>query len=102
VEETEQALRFVGAALEAGRPAQVRWCLDRPVSNSARLVIERLDDERGWPWSVELLDNPDRALAESGEAVATTDAVILDRCVGWVCLPEAAVGTNPVWQIDLK
>lgn len=104
VEETELALLRLGGLLEAGRPAEVCWFLDRPVSNSGRLraTIERLAQARGWPWRVEVLDDPDGALARSGELVATTDAVILDRCVGWLCLQQAiAAEVASAWVVDL-
>jgi hypothetical protein len=106
VEETERALSLLGGVIAAAQPAQVRWFLDRPVSNSGRLrgLIESMAASAGWPWQVELADNPDRAIAATGWVAGSTDAWLLDRCPHWVCLPEAVVaqvGGNP-WIVDLS
>ena len=45
--------------------------------------MEKLAAERGWPWSVELVDDPDRLLAEAAEVVATADSGILDCAAAW-------------------
>lgn len=102
VEETERALTLLGMAIERGRPAEVRWYLDRPVSNSGRLRehIDRLARARGWAWQIEVVDNPDRAIAASAWVVASTDAWLLDHSPGWVCLPDAVAATG--WLIDLR
>jgi hypothetical protein len=57
----------------------------------------------GWPWQVERVDNPDRAIAATGWVTASTDAWLLDHCPHWVCLPDASIaqaGVNP-WIVDL-
>src|SRR5947199_6159596 len=38
VNETDQAINLIGAALEGLRPQSVAWLLDRPISNSGRLA----------------------------------------------------------------
>jgi hypothetical protein len=105
VQETERALQLLGDAIAGAAPAEVRWFLDRPVSNSGRLrgLIEAMARTAGWPWQVELADNPDRAIAATGWVAASTDAWLLDRCPHWVCLPDAVVaraGISP-WTVDL-
>jgi hypothetical protein len=37
----------------------------------------------GWPWTVELFDDPDRVLKDAAEIVATADSAILDQCPRW-------------------
>jgi hypothetical protein len=106
VQETERALRILGDVIAGAAPAAVRWFLDRPVSNSGRLrgLIDAMAASAGWPWQVELSDNPDREIAATGWVAATTDAWLLDRCPHWVCLPDAVIARakdNP-WIVDLR
>jgi hypothetical protein len=79
--------------------------LDRPVSNSGRLraLIGELATAAGWMWAVELVDNPDKAIVESGSVAASSDSWVMDRAAGWVCLPEAAIARAGVgaWTVDL-
>ena len=84
---------MIGGVLARLRVARCRWLLDRPVSNSGRLkgIMEELAAERGWPWSVELVDDPDRLLAESAEVVATADSGILDRAAAWFNLARTVI-----------
>ena len=74
-------------------PSHVAWYLDRPVGNSGRLraVLLELAEQRGWPWSVELVQNPDAVLVDRhrGDVVATSDAWILDHCERWFDLPAS-------------
>ncbi|HYO92777.1 MAG TPA: DUF434 domain-containing protein, partial [Pyrinomonadaceae bacterium] len=67
VQETEKAIRLIGEALAALNPDSVEWLLDRPISNSGRLStrINELAREQAWPWTVEVVFNPDRALVSS-------------------------------------
>jgi len=106
---------------------EVRWYLDRPVANSGRLRALLLEtaERRGWPWTVELVTNPDAVLIQQTAVVATSDAWILDHCARWFDLlgsllglpaagtaPEPSPGTGPdsgpvlaarpdLWLIDL-
>ena len=88
VEETEAALQIIGIFLQKMDVAHVHWVLDKPVSNSGRLAQLMLDlaAANGWPWSVELVFNPDNYLKASSEIVATSDSVILDEVNRWVNL----------------
>lgn len=93
VEETSPAIQFVGRYLEDCPPAQCRWYLDRPVSNSGRLRALLLEaaEEHGWNWTVELVDNPDRLLIEQPQIVATSDSDVLDRSGRWLNLARCVV-----------
>jgi len=98
VAETVPALETIGRVLEGLGPAECLWLLDRPVSNSGRLaeVIRGVADERGWPWRVELVADPDPLLCDPActpeqIVVATADSVILDRCPAWLNLARLIV-----------
>jgi len=84
VAETSFAIEMIGRHLHAGEhaPSTVLWYLDRPVANSGRLRALLLEtaERRGWPWSCELVNNPDAVLVHHAGIVATSDAWILDRC----------------------
>jgi hypothetical protein len=93
VQETAPALEQIGATLADARISLCRWLLDSPVSNSGRLktVMLELAARRGWPWEVELVQNPDAVLKTTSETVATADSVILDACGRWVNLARTVV-----------
>lgn len=99
---TFRAVRQVGDRIGA-HPTS--WYLDRPVSGSGELrsLLLRLAGEAGWPWEVELLPDPDRALASPGGAVvATSDSVVLDACGPWLDLAGIVIGGLPErWVVDL-
>lgn len=105
VTETRPALEFTAQTLGSLGVAECRWYLDRPVSNSGRLkaVIEEMAAAGGWPWQVELVQNPDKILAEAEPIVATADSVILDRCRAWFNLGREVVERNVpgAWIIEL-
>ncbi len=100
VEETVPALELLGRELKRLEVQQVRWLLDRPVSNSGRLkrLMLQLAAQHHWPWEVELVFSPDGALCEPhSHVVVSSDAAVLDRCRCWVnlnaelvprCVPE--------------
>jgi hypothetical protein len=96
VEETLPALQLIGETLADLEPAETRWLLDRPVSNSGRLkqIILDMAEQNGWPWTVELVPDPDPLLAEAPAIVATADSVILDRCSKWLNLARQVVETH--------
>ena len=96
VEETVPAVRLTGEVLAAIGATACTWYLDHPVSNSGRLAASILETaaERGWPWRVEVVMNPDPVLAASAEVVASADSVILDRCGRWLNLARRVVETR--------
>ena len=91
VEETRRAVEAVGVVMAGVGP--VRWYLDSPVSNSGRLarLMRSIAEERGWPWEVELVKNPDREIVEHEDVVATSDSSVLDRCGSWINLTRTVV-----------
>jgi hypothetical protein len=104
VDETRAAVAALGGAI-GDAAGDVKWYLDRPVSNSGRLaaLLRATAAAAGRPWQVTLLDAPDPALAASPAIVATADSWILDRCGPWIDLPAAAIGAAAAdaWLIDL-
>ena len=63
------------------------WLLDAPVSNSGRLA----EMIRALGWAAEVVPDPDPLLIRPGDAVATADAGVLDRCGPWVNLARLLV-----------
>ncbi len=104
--ETERAICLIGEALEALEPASAKWLLDRPVSNSGRLGqrIGDLASRHGWPWSVEVLFNPDAALLSSDDIALTSDSSILDSAARWVNFGAYLVREYlpRAWLVDLR
>lgn len=96
VEETPAAIRLIGQETARLGITRCRWFLDRPVSNSgsfqARIASEA--QAAGWDWDVELVLSPDRVLAGSDHAVASSDAIILDQCTLWVNLAQKIVAQH--------
>jgi hypothetical protein len=104
VVETPPALAHLAGLLAAAGVAQVVLLLDAPVGNSGRLaaLVRDLAAAHGWPWRVEVVTDPDRALAQCGRPVATADRAVLDRPVRWVNLAREAVASVPgAWLLDL-
>ena len=93
VHETRPALELLGRVLDELGAGPCLWYLDRPVSNSGRLktIIEQLAGDRRWPWTVQLVPDPDPLLAASDQVVATADSVILDRCRAWFNLARETI-----------
>lgn len=106
VSETERALALIGDVLATLEPAAVCWLLDKPISNSGRLAerIRNLAAERGWPWRVELVFNPDAEMARSASIAVTSDSNILDRAARWVNLGRHLIEARlpDSWVIDLR
>ena len=83
------------------------WYLDAPVSNSGRLAarLRAHGAAAGLPWTVEVVPDPDLVLAvlPAGSLAASSDAVILDRCPGWIDLAGEAIRARipQAWIIEL-
>ena len=105
VEETNQAISMIGDAFQTLAPSSVLWLLDRPVSNSGRLAakitgVAALND---WPWTVEVIFNPDAAIIASPAIAITSDSSILDRVARWSDLKSHLLYKIPnAWTIDLR
>jgi hypothetical protein len=106
VRETIPAIELVARILAQHRAASCVWYLDSPVSNSGRLKRTLLDAAAGanWPWTVELVPDPDALLSATDELVATADSAILDRCAGWVNLAAEITETfvARAWLVDFR
>ena len=66
VAQSEKAIDLVGQTLAELGVQKVCWYLDKPVSNSGRLKVRLFEKAvaAGYDWEVELVYNPDRAVAE--------------------------------------
>ena len=93
VTETFEAFEIIAEFLGEAEVSKVLWLFDRPVSNSGKLkvLVEEMAAEKGWPWQVEVLDNPDNALIASEDIIATSDSDVIDRCGKWINLSEEIV-----------
>lgn len=93
VVKTENAIRLVGQELQHLKVGRVHWFLDSPVSNSGRLKTFLLEQAEilGITWSVELVYNPDKALAESESVVISSDGWVLDECRRWYNLGQTII-----------
>lgn len=96
VEETSPGIRLLGDCLASWGVNKAVWWLDSPVANSGRLkaILQQTASEAGWNWEVELVLNPDRVLAKTGEIVATADRMILKRCQRWFNFGWAVIQGN--------
>lgn len=106
VEETDRAITMIGNALDQLGPASVHWLLDQPVSNSGRLAakIADLAERANWPWTVEVVFNPDAAIAASPFVAITSDSAILDRVARWADLKTYLLEREvpDAWKVDLR
>lgn len=101
VEETRPAIHLAGQSLQDLAPAECVWFLDSPVGNSGRLktILLEIASTCGWPWKVELVQNPDPVLIAADAIVATADSVILDRCCHWFNLARDVIARVPAARI---
>lgn len=106
VQETDRAISMIGKALQTLAPSSVLWLLDRPVSNSGRLAAKIADFAmRGdYPWEVQVVFNPDAAIAASPAIAITSDACVLDRVDRWADLKSYLLAREvpDAWMIDLR
>ena len=93
VAETRPALELLGRVTAALNVEECTWYLDRPVSNSGRLkqIMQAVAAAQRWPWRVELVQDPDAVLQQTGQIVATADSAILDRCTAWFNLARETI-----------
>jgi nicotinic acid mononucleotide adenylyltransferase len=86
--------------------AEARWLLDRPISNSGRLAakIRDLAEQARWPWSVEVVFNPDAAILAAAAVALTSDSLILDGAAHWANLTAHLCASAQLcpWVIDLR
>jgi hypothetical protein len=105
VAETERAILLAGESLAELGPRAVCWLLDRPVSNSGRLArrIREAAGARGWPWSVEVVFNPDAEIVRRRELAVTSDSNVLDAVPRWLNFNEHLIRRRlpDAWIVDL-
>lgn len=105
VQETVPAIELIGRFLARHGATQCTWYLDSPVSNSGRLKRTLLDAAASqcWPWTVELVPDPDSLLGIATDLIASADSAILDRCSRWVNLATEVIAAcvPGAWLIDL-
>jgi hypothetical protein len=105
VTETEDAIRLISETLLAAEPASAVWLLDQPVSNSGRLAqrIRELAAARDWPWSVEVVMNPDKVIRASDRIAVTADSNVLDGAARWINLSSHLIESRlpRAWMVDL-
>jgi hypothetical protein len=103
VAETEEAIRLISETLLGAKPASALWLLDQPVSNSGRLArrIREMAAEHNWPWSVEVVMNPDNVLRSSDRIAVTSDSNVLDGVKAWINLGEILERLPEAWVVDL-
>ena len=96
INETIPVLRLVGETAAALGASRCRWWLDQPVSNSGRLKTLILEEAArvGWNMEVELTFSPDHVLSHTGEIIATSDGIVLDRCQRWVNLARLIIADH--------
>jgi hypothetical protein len=106
VEETDRAITMIGAAFQRLAALSVCWLLDRPVSNSGRLAARLADFavRNNCSWDVQLVFNPDAAIAASPAVAITSDSSVLDRVERWADLKSYLLAREvpDAWMIDLR
>lgn len=105
IAETLPALVAVGETLESIGAGPCTWLFDRPVSNSGRLaaLVRDLARERAWPWTVDLVFNPDAVLRDGSDLVASADGAVIERAPGWINLARVVVDRriHDAWIVGL-
>lgn len=96
VAETGAAIRLTGDCLAGLGVQRVHWLLDKPVSNSGKLLqlLYEAAAAASWDWEVTLHYNPDQRLIESELPVLTSDSLILDQCARWFNAARFVVDTR--------
>lgn len=85
VQKTEAAIDLIGTTLAQFGVSKVYWYLDQPVSNSGRLKVRLLEKAvlANYDWSVELVFNPDKAVADHVAISISGDGWVIDHSAQW-------------------
>jgi hypothetical protein len=85
VEETLPALHLIADALHQLQVKEAIWYFDTPVSNSGRLktILYELATAENLNWRIELVNNPDKTIAESQLTAISSDGWVLDHSKNW-------------------
>lgn len=83
VQQTSQAIEIIADFFIKEKIKKIHWVFDKPVSNSGKLkqIIEEMATLKHYNWKVDLVNNPDKIIAESNLIAITSDAWILDNSV---------------------
>lgn len=98
VEETLPALKLIGHSIRELGIEKSCWFLDQPISNSGRLrhMMLEISEAHGFGWEIELVNNPDKAIAENKNWVAvSSDGWILDQSSKWFNLNRYIIDQMP-------
>lgn len=81
VKQTSQAIELIADFFVKEKIKKIHWIFDKPVSNSGKLkqIIEEMATLNNYNWKVDLVNNPDKMIAESNLIAVTSDAWILDN-----------------------
>lgn len=81
VKQTSQAIEMMADFFRKEKIKKALWLFDKPVSNSGRLkqMIEETASAHHLNWEVQLINNPDKLMAENDSIAVTSDAWILDH-----------------------
>lgn len=99
VKQTSEAIEIVAGFFIKQKIKKIHWLFDKPVSNSGKLkqMIQEIALENNYDWKVELVNNPDKVIAESHLIAITSDAWILDNCLANFNLMQYVLT-----QLDIK
>lgn len=83
VQQTSEAIEIIVAFFKNEKIKKAHWLFDKPVSNSGKLkqMIEETAQKNNFDWEVQLVNNPDKIIAENNWTVITSDAWVLDHSV---------------------
>lgn len=105
VAETLPAILHLGEYLSERRVHACHWLFDQPVSNSGRLktMLRELAQAHRWPWTVELVPDPDTALIRGSGLVASADSHVIQHCDHWFNLAREVIERRvpSAWLADL-
>jgi len=92
IDKTDTAILLIGDKLKQWKCEEAIFYLDAPVSNTGRLKMRIFELLGGYPYQtkVELVNNPD-AILEKMNCVITSDAIILNKCLGWLNMTEVII-----------
>lgn len=81
VQQTSEAIEIITAFFKNEKIKKAFWLFDKPVSNSGKLkqMIEETAQKNSFDWEVQLVNNPDKVIAENNWTAITSDAWVLDH-----------------------
>ena len=92
IDKTDLAIIKIGEMLEKSKIKKAVFYLDAPISNSGNLKKRILELLSAFNFEVEVdnINNVDLTL-ETLDNVITSDAIILDKCKGWINLTKKII-----------